>query len=374
MQMTTTDPKWVKPESHSFIERLFLPFMKDERDLIFIRTAFEMTLVIPPLAVIMFLLPPMWAAIFTLPYVGFILLSYGGRYGLMLHAVGHRSIMKRKYQWVEKYIPFVLGPFMGHTLTSFDAHHMWMHHAENNMGADGSSTLPYERDNILHFMHYWARFFFMGYVQLGRYLALRGRWKQFWRFFAGELAWYLIAILAWQLSPTGAIAVFIVPMLLMRWLLMAGNFAQHAFVDVDDPDNAYRNSNNLTNAKYNHKAYNDGYHIVHHMRPAMHWTDMAKYYEDNYQDFVDNESVILSGINDNQALWVLLMTKNYDKLANALVDPHDRTHEEKIAFLKSRTQRTLGTIPSFFHIETRADALRTKRNTKVKVADALAQA
>ena len=133
MAVVTTDPKWARPARYNLLERAFLPIMRDERDLIFIRTATLITLIVPPLAGLLFLCPPWIVGLAALPYIGFVFLTFGGRFGLMLHAVGHRPIFDRKYKVLQNYIPFVLGPFLGHTPTSFAAHHMWMHHAENNM-------------------------------------------------------------------------------------------------------------------------------------------------------------------------------------------------------------------------------------------------
>ncbi len=368
----TTDPKWTRPAHHNALERFFLPYMKDERDLIFIRTAALITCVVFPLAIGMFMAPPWFVGLAAVPYVGFVFAAFGARFGLMVHAVGHRPIFKREHRWMQNYIPWVLGPFHGHTPTSFEAHHMWMHHAENNMLGDGSCTLPYTRDQLSHFLHYFARFFFMGYVHLPRYLWLRGRKRMVYRFYAGELYWYALVFVTWQINWAAALAVFVFPMVLMRFLMMAGNFAQHAFVDLDDPDNGFKNSNNLINAKYNHKAYNDGYHIVHHVRPAMHWTEMAKYYEDNLQEFIDADALVFDGLNDNQHVWWLLMTGNYDALAKHMVDFRGRSHDEKIAYLQQRTRVTQGEIPGIFQLETTDDMKRTKRHTRITVEQALA--
>ena len=368
MSVTTTDPKWTRPERYGPYARAWLTLMRDERDLIFIRVSTVMTLTIFPVVFALFAFAEPWmVAVAGLPYIGALFLAYGGRYGLMLHAVGHRPIFKRKYLWVQKYIPWVLGPLMGHTPTSFAAHHMWMHHAENNMFGDDSCTLPYVRDSFPHFMHYFLRFFFMGQVHLIRSLTLRGRHGVALNFALGELAWVAIVAVAMAINWAAALLVFVVPLLLMRFLLMAGNWAQHAFVDLDDPDNGFKNSSNLTNTSYNHLAYNDGYHIVHHEKPAMHWTEMAKYYEDNYQDFVDADAVVFDGIMDNLFLWVLLMTKRYDYLAEHLVDFRGRSHEEKVAHLQKLTRLQKGKIPGIFQIETPEDVIAHRRKTTVPV-------
>lgn len=361
MQTTTTDPRWVRPEQYNAFERFFLPLLKDERDLIFPRTAAAITLTVVPMATILFLSPAWLVGLLAVPYLATVFLKFGGRYGLMLHAVGHRPIFKREYRLLEHYVPWCLGPFLGHTPTSFDAHHMWMHHAENNMLGDGSTTLTYVRDDFKNFLHYWARFFLFGYLHLGRYLWLRGRKKTLARFVFGEVSWYLLAGTALWVNFAAGLVVFVIPMLLMRWLMMAGNFAQHSFVDVDDPDNAYKNSTNLTNTRYNHKAYNDGYHIVHHLKPSMHWSEMPDAYLENIDKYIENDAIVFDGIRDNQHIWFLLMRHDYDTLANKLVNFKNRTHEEKVAFLKSRVRRTTGVRRKFLEIETPADVERTKR-------------
>jgi fatty acid desaturase len=371
MDIVIKDPKWVKPERHSVLERAFFPLMKDERDLIFINVSAIMTVTVVPMAALMFLCEPWVVALAALPYIGIVFLNFGGRYGLMLHAVGHRPIFRDEYRFVQNYIPWVLGPLMGHTPTSFEAHHMWMHHAENNMLGDGSATLPYQRDRIDHFGHYFIRFFIMGHVHLVRYLRLRGRHRTANRFIKGELAWLCLALFSLWLNWAAALVVIIGPMMMMRFLMMAGNFAQHSFVDMSDPDNPYKNSNNLINAKYNQVAYNDGYHIVHHLKPGMHWTDMAQYFEDNIQDFIDEGSTIFDGLDDNLHVWFLLMTRNYDKLARHLVDFEGRSHEEKIAFLQERTRSQVGQIPAIFRLESADDVRATDRKTGIPVEQAL---
>ena len=132
----TTDPLFTGHERLNLLERQALRLLKDERDLIFIRRMALITVGLAPAVTIMFLSPPWLVALLALPYIGYIFLSFAARYGLMLHANGHRPIFKRKLSFLSHYVPWVLGPFLGHTPTSFAAHHMKMHHIENNHGLD----------------------------------------------------------------------------------------------------------------------------------------------------------------------------------------------------------------------------------------------
>ena len=358
MQSTpkTTDPLSAPTEARTLFERAVVGLLKDPRDLIFLRNMAIISALVLPLATLVFLSPPWVVGIMAVPYIGFVFLFFGGRFGLMLHANGHRPIFKREYQWLGYYVPFVLGPFLGHTPTSFAAHHMQMHHAENNTETDNSTTATYRRDSFTHFLHYFARFFFFGHVHLIRYLWLRSKTKTLRSFVLGEIAWFALAGVALAINWAAALVVFIVPMLMMRWLMMAGNWGQHAFVDADEPGNSWTNSTNLTNTSYNHKAYNDGYHIVHHLRPGLHWSEMAAYYHDNVEQFKEADALVFDGIQDNQAVWFLLMSGNYDKLARHVVNFHDRSHDELVDWLKSKVQRTSGERRGLLALEDAVEA------------------
>ena len=126
---------------------------------------------------------------------------------------------------------------------------------------------------------------------------------------------------------------------------MSGNFAQQAFIDVDDPTDSWRNSTCLINVPYNHKCFNDGYHIVHHLKPMLHWTEMAAYYRDNIADFGQHDCVVFDGLGNNQTVWWCLMSQQWERLADHLVDLPGapvRTRDQKIAFLQDRVRRTAG--------------------------------
>lgn len=356
----STDPRDAGPAARNAFERFFARRLRDERDLKFVRVAAVLTLCMLPMPVLFFAwAPSRWLALLWVPVF---FATMQGRYTLMLHATMHRPIFKREHKAWELYIPWVLGPLFGHTPTSMYVHHMGMHHPENNTLSDLSTTVPYQRDRFTHWLHYWARFFFFGYLHLLRYLVLRSRDKLVRKFLVGELAWMaVVGTLLW-VSPGATMATFVVPTLLLRVLMMSGNWAQHAFVDVDDPNNAWRNSTCLIDVKYNHKAYNDGYHIVHHLKPALHWTEMAAWFESHIEEFGAQDAIVFQGLGDNQKVWLCLMTGDYDKLARHLVDlpgAPARTHEEKIAFLKDRVRRRGGEVRRMIELE-EAPALAAK--------------
>lgn len=339
--VATDDPTSVPPPRNA-LERRAASLLRDERDIAFVRVMARITVCVIPAAVTLFLLPTWVTLLLAAPYLALLFVGFGGPYVLMLHAMCHRPTFRKPYRWMEHYVPWVLGPFFGSTPTSFFAHHMGMHHPENNLMPDASSTLCYQRDRPLHFLHYWARFFFVGTAHLHRYLSGRGRHKLARRLLVGEAAWYLAIALLLLVNPVATLVVFVAPLCLLRTVMMCGNWAQHAFVDVDDPDNAYRNSTNLIRTPYNHRCYNDGYHIVHHLYPALHWTEMPGRYERDLEKFHAQDALVFDGIRNNQQMFWLLMFQNWDRIAEALVRApgDDRSHEQIVAMLQDRARRS----------------------------------
>jgi fatty acid desaturase len=344
----TTDPHWVKPASYSWFERALLRVVKDERDLLFAKVIFWASVILVPFAVLMVVLPSWLTLLLAVPYLATVYMGFGGRYMLLLHALCHRPTFTREFRWLHTWFCWVLGPLFGSTPTSFFAHHIGMHHPENNMEEDLSSTLPYQRDRFVHFLHYWGRFFLFGYLHVPRYLRLRGRAKLYRSFLLGEISWVLAAAALLYFDWAAGLVVLVVPLCLLRWFMMCGNFAQHAFVDIDDAANPYRNSTCLINVRYNHKCYNDGYHIVHHIKPGLHWLEMPEWFEEHIEEFARQDAIVFDGLGNNQRVWWLLMSGQYDVLAQHMMNFRDRTLEERVQFLKDRVQRRRGELKSFF--------------------------
>lgn len=338
----TLDAVWTEPEHLTAFDRFFLARIRDRRDLVQVRTAAKIFLAIFPLAVALFLLPTWLTALAGAPYLAWVYAGWCAPYVLTLHTVAHRPLFKKEYDRWNDVIPWLLGPLFGMTPTSYAVHHIGMHHVENNLEADLSGTIGYERDNYWHFLHYWARFTFFSYRHLPRYLSSRRRTKLLRRFFVGEFAWLATAVFLFWLNPVATAFVLLLPLFLIRYLMMCGNWAQHAFVDVDDAGNNFKNSVCLTNARYNLRCYNDGYHIVHHEKPTLHWSEMPGWYRDNWARFVEHDAIIFDGIANNQVVFNRLMAHDYDFLAqHMLVLPgRERTHDEKVELLKSRVRRT----------------------------------
>jgi hypothetical protein len=293
------------------------------------------------------LLPGSATAIFLLPeyrlYLGIahiaLFLFYLGPYTLMLHNISHRPLFHYHLRWLNFWPQALLGFFFGMTPYTYFCHHLGMHHPENNMPEDLSSTMKYQRDSFLGFLHYYLSFAVFGLFTLSWYFIRHRRWRFLRMTLMGELSWYAIVAVAFWHLPEATFIVLILPWLLTRFLLMAGNWTQHAFVDISDGNNPYVNSITFIDSPYNKRCFNDGYHIGHHVNMNRHFLDMPQDFLDNLESYRKNRSVIFRKL-DYFMIWFLLMTKQFRILSRFFVNISGKeiSQEQIIALLKSRLQ------------------------------------
>lgn len=341
-----TDP--TTPAEPSAFERWVdaraTPYLVDKRDVVFTRLVANIVTQLMPLTLLMFLVPTVWALALAVPYVAYLFIRFGGPVVLGLHAVTHRPLFKKRYRRLDVLMTHVVPVFFGLPPFAYRSHHVRMHHTEENSEDDLSGTGAYQRDNIWHFLHYWARFTFFGYWHLASWLIRGGKGELARNMLLGDLAIYALMGVLTFLNPVATAIVFWIPFAMLRFFLMAGNWTEHAFVDVDNPTDAYSNSTNLLNTPYNHRAYNAGYHMIHHVVPGLHWADTVPYFRKNLDMLVAHDAILFDGIRNNQQIWWRLMRHDYGYLADHLLDLDGRrpTREAKIAFLQSRVKPTVG--------------------------------
>ncbi len=334
--LAITDP--MAARQAGLLGKLFSPMLRDQRDLPFVRLSLLLSLLLLPVFALMFWPGAFrwWLALLYWPaYLWFL-----GPYVLMLHNTTHRPLFTRPFGLLNHYIPWVLGPLLGVSPETYRAHHMSMHHVEGNGPDDLSSTLAYQRDSFADFSKYYLSFLF-GHFGLSRYWARRGRTRQLRRFWTGELFYLALTALALSYDWRPALVVFVLPLLFTRFMLMAGNWAQHAFVDPDDPSNDYRTVVSFINSPYNHRCFNDGYHLGHHLKANRHWLEMPAAFLAQQPEMVRQQSIVFRKL-DYFMIFVLLMLKQHRVLARYFVnlDPDTPLDQETIiALIKHRLRK-----------------------------------
>ncbi|KAA2244449.1 fatty acid desaturase [Chitinophaga agrisoli] len=338
-----TDPVYTKPDrAYTSLQLFFRSLIRDERDLPFVYLTLKITFTMLPLAIIMYIpgVPGWlwWAA--AIGYFALNNFAYKGPYGLMLHCTSHRCFFERKYNVLNHYLPWVLGPFFGQTPETYYSHHIGMHHPENNMPDDDSCTMYFQRDSLRGFARYFGSFFFAGIFHLARYFIKKNRKNLLIRSVRGEFLFVAMCVGLCFINWPATLMVFILPFVISRIIMMLGNWAQHAFICAGEPANPYKNSITCINTSYNHQCWNDGYHIGHHLKPSLHWTEYPHHFTKTLDEYVKNEAVVFDGIHYLH-VFAYLMLKRYDLLAKHFVNIGGRfgSDEEVILFLKQRTRR-----------------------------------
>ncbi|HEY2733579.1 MAG TPA: fatty acid desaturase [Polyangiales bacterium] len=333
--MKLSDPR-VAPEP--WYGSWVAPQLNDPRDAVFVGLIVQ-CLAMAACGIALFFVGPVIKWIAPLYWVALIAITMD-RFTLMLHCTSHRQLFKPKYRALNLLIPWVIGPFFGQTPNTYFAHHMGMHHLEENLAGDLSSTMRFQRDRFWHWLQYWGRFLSRGLFDLTRYMARVRRTKLMQRVLIGELGyWALFALMFWK-WPAPTFVVFGAPLLIIRTLMMAGNWAQHAFIAHDRPSNPYAASITCINSRYNRRCFNDGYHIGHHLKARAHYTEYPVEFEQNLARYAEEDAIVFEGI-DFFIVWVYLMTGSWSRLARAYVPLPGapvRNESEIIAFLKDRVR------------------------------------
>jgi fatty acid desaturase len=365
---TLTDPTYTPKKNYSRYEKFWLKIMNDKRDLPFIHLLTAIHLLVIPTAILLYtpLLKGWYWWLAYIPYFYVSQLYFKGRFGLMLHCISHRKLFKKGYMWIYDWVIWGVCPFFGHTPETYFVHHMAMHHVENNMPDDASSTLAYRRDSGWDFLKYVTRFLFLGFRDTFMYLFNKKRKKLYMRLTYGEWAFYAFCVGMCFVNLQATLWIFIIPFVFARIVMMLGNWTQHSFIDKNDPEDNFTSAINCINTKYNHTCWNDGYHTIHHLRPAMHYTELPAEFMKLRDTIAEKKTLVFDGIHYLH-IFIYLMTKRYDKLAANLVNVNNTfsSEEEAIALMKERTKKMVFTPEGVEDIEV---AITPKKLAKSNVA------
>jgi len=260
---------------------------------------------------------------------------------LCMHYSTHVPIFIKRGHWqIFNYIlPFFICTFFGVLPGQYYLHHVVMHHKENNIfPCDLSATMHYQRDNRWHMYHYCMRYIFGIYIELPYYAFKKERYDLFLRSVGCVILSVVVlySLFCWRPIPT--IYVFILPLFIIGYGLMEGNFSQHIFVDPNvlnlSPDELpYGITYTCIESKNNSYTFNDGYHVEHHAIPGTPWYDLPEKYD--IQKYKKYDGIAFKEI-DIDKVREYVFSQNYDKLSDYYINHKNRSRDEIVKLLKSR--------------------------------------
>ena len=132
----------------------------------------------------------------------------------------------------------------------------------------------------------------------------------------------------------------LVPLLAMNFIMAMTAWVQHAFYDEERPEDYFAN----TVTVYDEVNFmNEGYHLCHHHRSGLHWTEMPAHLERISGKMRESGSVVFRDLDFMELFLELTVLRRMNVLAEKLVPWEPMDHEQRLALLEKRTKpvRTL---------------------------------
>lgn len=260
-------------------------------------------------------------------YFVFLMVFFYERFVLALHFASHRKIFQMN---ILNMVPqYFMAPFFGIPPGFYSAHHLIMHHTEENkFPADLSSTEVYQRDNFIHFMIYYCSFLSSSFVRLPLYILRQKRHAMFLQLVLCLIFYVRILASVYRYSVVLATWFLIAPLVLGSFFLMLGNWSQHVFINEKNPDCAYGIAFDIINSPSNQKTFNDGYHLQHHLNSRKHWTELPRAFQENIEKMKQSKGLVFSNTSFVE-IGINVFLQRYDKLIMCYVSLQENPQSAK---------------------------------------------
>src|SRR5580698_2614176 len=332
--------RYISDACDRVVARIGAKVLRDPRDTPALRLMLSSSLTALPIFVVQLILKkpqPLLIAAFYLSLYGFKFQRFVRMFSAK-HLEAHRpnGYFKGVYHTIfGRYTEFFLGYLYGNIPELDRIAHVRLHHKENGGIDDTQESRNYNRTSLVDFGRYLSS-------NIGTVLGLtpyfyfrangdeKNRRAMLW----GMVRYYAFFTALFTYDWRLGIAYALIPILCMNVITAITAWIQHAFYDAEHPEDYFAHTVTVLD---DINFLNEGYHLCHHHRSSMHWTEMPEHFETIRDKMRDSRSLVFRDI-DYMDLFVELTVRGRSEvLAEKLVPWEPMSREEKLALLAKRT-------------------------------------